>query len=436
VIVEAFGNKLAFDLEWKPLLSGSHAQATQAAAAIKAKLMWHDSRVRAVGLLTERMGRRIGQLHSGAAAFLQLPGLPSNAFLLLKSADDRYIVVGVEQGRPRKGFDRSGLSEDQARDLLENFGKVCNQQGYVLVGQPAPFTEGKPVTPLTLKELGSLAGNASLLKPPSKAALYRYAVGCVLFAAAGAHFGPMIYDAAYPPPPPEQQMTPAELYQQSLAQHASDPILRAADFGDWYSWIRSLRPSYAGWNMSTVVCDWRDPTSQPTSYVAWNGKVRCVLEFKRGIKAVATNEGFMSAIPSEWSSSAVYDPASDAIRVSLQPAAGKAVPLSQMLRDAAPGHERDIHFVSLVQRAGNLSHTASLTGPSPFLLPPTAPAGAVPDLFMASKWQLTAPLHLAEFMAQFPPYVSLSTAKLEIADVEKSKDPFRLTVEGMAITRN
>jgi len=48
VIVEAFGNKLAFDLEWKPLLSGSHAQATQAAAAIKAKLMWHDSRVRAV----------------------------------------------------------------------------------------------------------------------------------------------------------------------------------------------------------------------------------------------------------------------------------------------------------------------------------------------------------------------------------------------------
>ncbi|MDN7880133.1 hypothetical protein [Burkholderia aenigmatica] len=440
MIYDINGKRLAFALEWRLLMSsgGASALATEQAQIAKARWLWHDGKASYAGLLlpTERVPAGNASMYAAAIALLRMPRLPSEALFVHRTPDSNYVVIGVKDGRPRKGFDQSGLSYDAAKELYERFGAMCGESGFAAVGDSTiPFMS--EATALSLDELALLANESCSLKAPSNATRW-INIGLVTVALAlGVTCGPWFYHTYISPPTVQEQKTPGELYHDFLSEHAADPVQLADGYGDWYQWVRSsLKPRYGGWALQTVDCDFQNPGSQSGSYVAWDGKPSCRLTFLREVKSIATNRTFIEAIPDDWRQSAAYAPASDQWIVALRPALGGHVTLREFLSKAAMPPQRDVDFVSTLQHSGELVSVAPLASPSPFVLPPGVPRADIPGpVFMAVPWKVSGEFHYSQLLSRFPPYAMLSKATLTIGTSSASTNPFSVTLVGSAITR-
>lgn len=440
MIIPVNGKRIAFGLEWTPLVSsGSPASlAAQQAALHKSRLMWHDGRALYVGLLAEaeRQSGNTGATYAAAEAFLRTPGLPADALLVLRTGRDSYSIVGIKDKRPCRGFDRTGLSESDARDLYQKFGRRCGEQGFVVVGDPStPFAE--KITPLTIVELAGQADDHCALKAPSNSGGVRLAIRAAAVLVVGVIFGPTLYHQfVAPPPPPQTELTPEQQYQQAIAQHQSDPVMLATDYHGWLAWRRSLSPQYGGWRLEKIDCDFANPASQPASYVSWDGTASCTLSFERSVP-VATNETFVAAAPADWLPSMVYKPSSDRITVALRPHVAQPVMLGAVLKNAATGGVRDIHFVSQLQHIGMLAKEPTMTAPTPFLVPPALPQGSVAGPYMVAGWSFNGASHYIDLLDRFPPYATLSKAVISISKTATGDEtPISVALAGQVITRN
>jgi hypothetical protein len=452
-IVEKSGKKLVFGLEWRLLVNSNSPStaATQQALTAKAPLMWHDGKSPFAGLMPPATGSRAtangAALYAAAIAFKRLPGLPPNALLVLKTPDDSFAMVGISGGRPRRGFDHDKLSADEVRQYYEQFGNLCGDEGFALVGDAdLPFIER--ITQFTLDELATLADSTCVLKVPSRKGLYK-ALGYVAVAGVvGAVFVPWWLHAFFPKPAQEQQKDPAQQYQEFIQTRVNDPVVPAQDYVNWYGWVRSLSPSYGGWTFQAVDCSFHNKQSLPTaSYIPWDGKTQCKLTYARTARAVATNESFMKSIPADWRGKAVYDPTKDSYLVSLEPTLFRPMLLRTMLHDAGLASDRDVHFMSQLQRAGALT-TPTGTGaggnvtmgaPAAFL---TAPGmvGVVPcgqQTWAWASWHIASQLRYVELLSQFPAYTTITTAGVSVdPSPAPGETPFKVDVTGEVITRN
>jgi hypothetical protein len=452
VIVEKNGKKLAFALDWRLLVSGGSpaSLAMQQALAAKAPLIWHDGKSTFAGLMPSTNGKTPGNgavLHSAAVAFKRLPGLPQNALLLLKTPDNSYAMVGINGGRPRRGYDQANLTADEVRQHYEQFGNLCGDEGFAVVGDvDLPFIDR--LTPFTLDELASLADPSCVLKPPSRKGLYKTLAYVVVAGVAAAVLVPWWWHSFFPKPAQEQVKDPAQQYQEFIASHVNDPVVPAQDYVDWYAWVRSLAPSYGGWTFQQADCAFHMMQSIPTgSYIPWDGRTRCTLTYGRTARVVATNETFMTSIPPAWRTNAVYNATKDAYVISLQPNLLRPMPLQMMLRQSGTPADRDVHFMSLLQRAGALvsplgsggDTNVTMSASTPFLTPPgmatTLPCG-LPTWSWAT-WHIASQLRYVELLSEFPPYTTLTTASVTVdKSPSPNETPFKVDLTGEVIARN
>jgi hypothetical protein len=457
-IVERNGKRLAFGLDWRLLVnSGSPASlAVQLAMAAKSPLMWHDGKSTFAGFVMPdpAMTRSLGgstPLCSAAMAFKRLPGLPANALLILTMPDNNFALVGISGGRPRRGFDQDNLTSDNVREYYEQFGNLCGEEGFALVGDAnLPFIDGDRIAPLNLDELVVLADSSCTLKAPSRKGLYKtlLKVGAILGALA--IIGPWCWRVYHPPVDQVQQNDPAVQMRDYVGAHMNDAVVPARDYGRWLVWLRSLSPSYGGWTFQSAACYFHNKQSITTaSYIPWNGVSDCTLTFARTARAIATNETFVQAIPPAWRGHTTYDAVKDAYLVDLQPSLFKPTPLRALLLDAGSSADRDIRFMSLLQRTGAMaSPTASSNGnstvdmgqPSAFLLPPGLAGGAVPcgqQSWSWASWHIAAQLRYADVLSEFPAWTTLTSATVTIAATPPPNEtPFLVDLTGEALTHN
>ncbi|MDR8092967.1 hypothetical protein KPB05_36530 [Burkholderia gladioli] len=442
MIYDINGKRLAFALEWRLLMSsgGASALATEQAQIAKARFLWHDGKASYAGLLlpTERIPTGNAPMYAAAIALLRMPRLPNEALFVHRTPDSNYVVIGIKDGRPRKGFDQSGLSYDAAKELYEKFGTMCGDAGFAAVGDVS-ISFMHDATALSLDELASLANESCSLKQPSNVTRW-VNIGLVTAAIGiGVAFGPWFYRTYISPPTIQEQKTPTELYHDFLSEHAADPVQVAEGYGDWYQWVRSsLKLRYGGWVLNSVDCEFQNPASQSGNYVAWDGRPSCRLAFSREVKSIATNRTFLETIPDDWRKSSAYAPNGDQMIVALRPALGGHVTLRELLSKAALPPQRDIDFISTLQHSGVLANEASLQSPSPFVLPPGVPRADIPGpVFMAAPWKVSGEFHYAQLLSRFPPYATLTKATLTIdTQSTASSNPFSVTLAGSAITRN
>lgn len=440
MIVEINGKKLAFGLEWRLLVSTGTpaALATDQALAAQAPLLWHDGRRLYAGLMPRASAPAgSGPLYAAAAAFLRVPGLPADALLMLRMADNHYAMIGIKEGRPRRGFDQAGLNTAAVRERYEQFGRLCGDTGFAVVGDPTlPFVQ--KATPFTFEELVALADPSCALKPPSRAAKYRMLAGTVVAAAVIVLYGPAWWRTYISPPLAQETHSPTQQYQQFVERHLSDPMVRATDYHAWYQWVRRLAPAYGGWSLQSVDCDFRHPQSQAGIYLAWDGQPRCSLTFNRALKAIATNETFLRAAPQEWRTRAVYHPSADEMRVMLQPKIFAPTALRAILQKAGRPSDRDVHFVSRLQHVGTMAKAVNIGTPAPFLIPPGVQRSNVKGpVYITTRWHLSGQLHYIDLLSTFPPYATFSKATLTLEKhPAHGETPFHVALSGDIITRN
>jgi hypothetical protein len=457
-IVERSGKRLAFGLEWRLLVnSGSPASlAIQQAMVAKAPLMWHDGKSTFAGLvMPDSMATRSlsGSTHlcSAAMAFKRLPGLPPNALLILTMPDNNFALVGISGGRPRRGFDRDNLTSDSVREYYEQFGNLCGDEGFALVGDAnLPFIDIDRITPLSLDELAALADTSCALKAPSRKGLYKAMIKVGAVVGCLAILGPWCWRVYRPHVDETQQNDPAAQVRQYVGAHMNDPVVAARDYVHWFAWLRSLSPSYGGWTFQRAACEFHNKQSIPTaSYMPWNGVSDCVLTFARTARAIATNETFMGAIPPDWRGHTTYDGVKDAYLVDLQPALFKPTPLRTLLREAGSASDRDVRFMSLLQETAALaSPTGSNNGNSivgmgraaGFLLPPSLAGGAIScgvQSWSWSSWHIASQLRYVDVLSEFPAWTTLTSATVTISTTPPPNEtPFTVDLTGEAVTRN
>ncbi|WP_206955994.1 hypothetical protein [Trinickia acidisoli] len=449
-ILEKNGKKLVFGLEWRLLVkSGSPASlATQYALTAKAPLMWHDGKSAFAGFMPPANDGRTPSngthLYAAAVAFRRLPGLPANALLVLKTADNSFAMVGITGGRPRRGFDHGGLTTDEVRQYYDQFGNLCGDEGFAFVGDTdLPFIER--TTPFTLDELATLADPSCLLKTPNRTPLYKALIYGAVFCVIGAVLGPWWWHTFHKGSQAQQPVDPTQQYRRLLAAHENDPVVPANDYANWYAWVRSLSPIYGGWTLQNAECSFHNKQSGPTtSYVPWDGRAQCVLTYKRTERAFATNETFMREIPTDWRNASFYNVNRDSMQVSLQPNLLRPTPLRALLNVSGDATDRDVHFISQLQQADALAASAGtgrnarIGSPAPLLTIPGG-AGAVCGVPTWSRagWHITTPLHYVELLSQFPPYTTITSAAVTISQSPNANEtPFTADVTGEVITRN
>lgn len=441
MIIENGGKKLAFGLEWKHLVDANkRTAATQRALDAKAPLYWHEGDADYVGIVSakETLATKSGAVYAACEAFRRVADLPSDALLILMLAEDSYAIVGIRDGRPKRGWDKAGIPESEVKALYTQFGQLCGEAGFALVGN-LPELFGASVEAFTLDELSNLADASCQLKPPSRKSFYikvgAVAVVCVVMA-----LNAKTVWNKYISPPQEKpsEKTATELYSDYLAQHGADPVVMVSDYDHWYKWARALIPTYGGWSLRTVVCDFKDTQAAPGSYIPWNGKTRCTLTYDRTLKAIATNETFVRSVPADWVKTALYNPSQDQYQVVLYPTMMKTVPLQTVLQNAGTANARDIHFVSVLQTASRLVDSPSMSPPLPFLVPPGVASGnIVLPLYMTSGWSYEGQFQFTELLKRFPPYTTLGKAILKIEQTVADDDtPYKVKLIGEAITRN
>lgn len=442
MIIEIHGKRLAFGLDWKYVASSDRkGGATSAALEAKAPLYWHDGKANYVGVMqpSEKPGNKSGTVYSAAEAFRRLPDLPKDALMVLRAPDGTYLVAGIKDSRPRKGWDAGGLSEERARESFQTFGDLCGETGFALVGESdLPFAN-EEAAPFSLAELASLVDDGCALKPPSRKAFYvkLAVVGCLGLVLA-LNGKTLWHKYIMPPKEPQSQKTPDELYSEYVAAHSGDPVVAVADYRGWLDWVHSLVPGYGGWALSAIVCDFRNSQSQPGSYLQWSGQTQCALTYDRKLKAVATNETFVKAVPKEWIQSASYNPSKDQMQVVLHPDVMTKVRVQDVLQNAGTATDRDIHFVSVLQSSGRLVSTPSLSRPAPYLVPPGVPAGGITmPLYMTAGWSFDGQLHYTDLLERFPKYATLGKATLTISESSSDTEtPYHVALAGEVITRN
>lgn len=452
-IVEKSGKRLVFGLEWRLLVNGGSpaSLATQQALSAKAPFMWHDGKSTFAGLVMPDLASRAAgsgaNLYAAAMAFKRLPGLPANALLILTLPDNNYAMIGISGGRPRRGFDHDSLTADGVRQYYEQFGNLCGDEGFAPVGD-ANLSFIERITPLNLAELATLADASCALKAPSRKGLYKVLTKVGAVGAAALILGPWCWRAYHPHVDQSQQADPATQMQNYVGTHLNDPVVPARDYTNWYAWIRALSPSYGGWTFQSAACTFHNKQSlTTTSYIPWDGISDCLLTFARTARAIATNETFMKAVPAEWRTHATYDSVKDAMLVDLHPQIFQRTPLRTLLRDAGLPADREVRFMSILQKLGALasptgtggSSTVGMSTPAPFLVPPGL-AGATPcgqQSWSWAGWHISSQLRYAELLSDFPVYTTLTAAAVTIDQSPAlGETPFKVDLTGEALTRN
>lgn len=457
-IVDRNGKRLAFGLEWRLLVnSGSPASlAIQQAMTAKAPLIWHDAKSTFAGFVIPdpTMTRPLGgstHLCSAAMAFKRLPGLPANALLILTMPDNNFALIGISGGRPRRGFDLDNLTSDNVREHYEQFGNLCGEEGFAVVGDAnLPFIGADRITPLNLDELAALADTSCALKAPSRKGLYKVLIKIGAVVGTLAILGPWCWRVYRPHVDQTQQNDPAAQMREYVGAHMNDPVVPARDYVHWFVWLRSLSPSYGGWTFQSATCYFHNKQSITTaSYIPWNGISDCRLTFARTARAIATNETFIQSIPPEWRGHTTYDGVKDAYLVDLQPALFRPTPLRALLRDAGSPADRDIRFMSLLQQTGAMaSPTAASNGnstvgmgkASAFLLPPGLAVGPLAcgvQSWSWSSWHIASQLRYVDVLSEFPAWTTITSATVSINQTPPpGETPFLVDLTGEALTRN
>lgn len=445
MIVEINGKKLVFGMDWPTLVEpGAYsAVAARKAFGLKAPLLWHQSNADYAGFVRAKEGNLhgTGALYAAAQAFARVPELPPNALLVVGLPDGNFATIGLHGGRPLTRFDQTGLTTEAVKEVVKEFGTKCGDTGFALVGDSRlVYNETRPEE-LPLSEIAACADDACLLKPPSRAALYKtIALGAVTVAVLS---GTVLYaKQTLFPPEPNHAKTATEVYQDSLLAHANDPMVRAIDYRDWYDWMRnSLQRSYGGWALTKVNCEFGTSGALPSEYVVWSGTPTCTLSFRRQDKEFATNATFIAAVPKGYAQRAVYLSQEDMWMVHVEPPRIRTTALGKLLQGTSATKEaRDVAFVSLIQAAARFVTVSAPTDPTPFLVPPGySTADIKGPLYKATHWQFKGASHFTKLLDTFPPYATLSKAELTVtmeSEADSDKSPFQVNLEGELFTRN
>lgn len=440
MIVTAAGKRIAFGVQWKPQLGASsyQKQVQRECKQIKPTLIWTDPHDHLLGAyLSEIQGsasgvHAAGQVLKNVIASGRFGDDIQNALWIIQCDDGTHLTTALIDGKPRLTYDDFELTSEEIGELTERFAELAARSGAnTLIVGDAPLHE---IRPLTLDEAAEYATAASLMRVPRyssdglKAGLI---VGTVVIMAAAGHFGYQKYRAMKLAQAQANKLSDAQLYERSILQLGNDRVARVADLANWYDWFLSLPLRVGGWQVSRIECNFAQV--QANCNVTLSAKA---LEGQGNI-ILATNRTYTAAAPSNWPKP-TYDQDGRSISVSFNVPLGAGHLMRESLASApdetgfANGFRADLQELSRFSSKAGMTDKAQVFGATG-----VNEKGLVRPYYVWN-WSIEGPIRLYEVVKEFPAYVVVSSAVIDIQDKPKEnvKDSAqKLTLNGSAFLR-
>ncbi|WP_321820761.1 MULTISPECIES: hypothetical protein [unclassified Burkholderia] len=438
MIVEHNGTTLAFGLRWQPIIGGD-ATPAQKAREMGSKWFYADSAGEYVGGLLPAPGalpKKVPKLYCGAAAVAHSYQNHDNVLAILalpdtlETADPQYLVVGLQNRKPKAGFDREPVGEDELHEVVTQFMEIFREEGFVLVGDaPLPGIER-----LTLDEVAAAADDSCLMQRggkrirPASILMFLLLGGAVV---GGAYFYHSYRLQQLAADQAREQKSPDQLYQEAMEAARALPVVQVTDLDDWYDWSVSLPRQVGGWyfqkNDCTVQSAGGLPVTAPgaapgmptpVATTAAGSLLSCTLSFARGPFALATNRSFIEAAPADWPRpSIVFAPSGKGISVTLtRPVSTR---LMSTVLNALPSQRTvDIDFRSQAQQLDRVmaGNGVALGDYQVFGLPTGVSPGDLSSPIFAAPWKAAGPARNIGAIRLFPPYLSVEHVVLSYGE--------------------
>lgn len=408
MIVESNGKALAFGLRWQAIIGGQAPGAK--ARELGSAWFWSDPTGEYVGGLPAGVAvPRKARMYAAAQALRRArPGTGSLlAILKLPDQYEGYAVIGLIRGRPRAGFDRERVEEEELADVVSNFLAATGDEGFALLGD-APLPD---IHALTLAEVADAADESCVLrKVPRRVntATLGLTALLIVIAVAGVRYYQEYREHQLALERERAQKSPVQLYAAAMAAAALVPVAKVTDLDDWFDWVTGLPREVGGWYFRTADCE-----SVPDTQ-----KLSCTLSFARSDLPLVTNQTFLDAMPPEWPDASVsFDPSGKRIRVSVDRAIHMQ-PTSTILNAMPDARTVEVVFRSQLQ---SLERVAKGSGTfygdlQIFGLPSGVSAGDVPSPVFSAKWDFAGPARDLEAVRTFPPYLSVEHVVFSYAE--------------------
>ncbi|CAJ0807028.1 hypothetical protein [Ralstonia thomasii] len=406
MILTINNKQMAFGLDWRVLLSKGKPDAL--AKKSKANLLWADPAGQYVGMLPpgESGAKKGGSVYAGAQLVLRATSDPNIAYVAEIPGTDRYLVVCIHQRRPRRDFDRVGLTAADVRELLDQFTQLCAGQAMVVYGN-AHLEE---LQSLPLEELVEYAEGHSIMRRPKVLFGPLHAVALVVVIG-GVVFGVRAYldwqarknleRAALNAP------TADEKYAQSIAVLSQQPVMLARDVGAYLGWVRSLPVSVGGWGIRAVDCQ-----------LANAEKLTCDVKLERNF-AQATNASFLAAAPEAWRRSVIFDADQKTAHVTDQVPI-TATTIKAVLAMAPVGADVPSQFTPKLQGMAVLGTEPKLEALAPYGVPADVQVAEIKSIYREGVWKTQLPLRSVPRISTLPTYAYIRSLGLTLDKSPKS----------------
>ncbi len=163
MIIELNGKQFAFGMHWSGIAeTDAKREAQSRAIAVKSPLLWYSENMYLVGLLSEadRNAKYKATIYSGAITLANALGNHPTIFAAFQLNEERFLIVGIDNGKPRKDFDSIKTSRMEVEIAKTQFADSCGEQSILYVGN-TDFLGG---TPLELDDIVDYADKFAELK--------------------------------------------------------------------------------------------------------------------------------------------------------------------------------------------------------------------------------------------------------------------------------
>lgn len=406
MIIEHDGKRIAFGMNWKSRLNEGDLHGD--ARVAKSKYFWYADKAVFFGTLTEEQDKKKQKspIYAGAVALLQrYPDVPNFVMVLAVPEDDTnypdggYIVSGIQQSRPRSGFDKIVKTEVEVSELLKAFSVICGGQGFKLYGD----VKITGINAASMDDVHKGADQTALMRKTKSALVNPIAFGAVagvLIVAVSVGYNEY---RKYKKVQAQQiamaaQKNSQQLYDEELVARRLDGAVLAKNVGTLLAPLREMTYSLGGWPLSIAACQ-----------LSAQRAMVCAFDYTRPEGSKATYETFMAAAGKQFDNVEFANGAIKAAKTFKSTPfteQGKAIDAAKTQRDEV------IQFGSTLQRLDRHGKHKREEF-QPFAIPPGASAGELtsPPITVAS-WEMTTPFRNMKQLAAFPDYATVTQVEV------------------------
>lgn len=342
MIIELGKKQFVFGMQWTSTAKDNPGREAQdRAREAKSAFLWFSDNGHSFGLLpiADRSKKLAAPLYSGAVTLAAAYNAYPNIFAVYLLNSGKYLVVGIEKGKPRRDFDCIKTSELEVASLRKMFVESCGKAQIAFIGNTAQPGEEQQ----KLEDIADFANDFCKLKKPAFSIPKSYYSAIVLAAVGIVGIGGWYQYKAYKDAEIRRKAVEAqkkiqERYEAEVKRRRAEETLALPAVGEFLAWAKDWPFDIGGWYLENMRCSLVAP-------------MKCTAAYVKSSYRTATFESFFAAQGKRFVS-VTLDKGGEKLTASLVLPTFKTTPVGNAM-DAAKSSDEAINETgSLLQRIG------------------------------------------------------------------------------------